>query len=114
MTWFQKYLQYRSRAFQDELKLQTQEAELERLRSENGKLNRRLFPGQGEEYANEVERQRYVIESLQEDLKYRNDQYEGLAIRLRRIETLAGRYLDKGELGDEEALRAVLEEEIEG
>lgn len=28
-------------------------------------LEHRLYPGQGEEYANEVERQRYVIEELQ-------------------------------------------------
>ena len=29
------------------------------------RLNRRIYPGQGEGYANEVERQRYVIENLQ-------------------------------------------------
>lgn len=39
--------------------------ELAALREENERLNRRLFPGQGEGYANEVERQRSVIDGLQ-------------------------------------------------
>lgn len=34
------------------------------LERENAQLNRRLFPGQGEVYANEVERQRHVIDGL--------------------------------------------------
>ncbi len=40
-------------------------AEVEELRAENERLQRRLYPSQGEGYANEVERQRYVIEELQ-------------------------------------------------
>lgn len=37
---------------------------VERAEADNEKLQRRLFPAQGESYANEVERQRYVIEKL--------------------------------------------------
>jgi hypothetical protein len=49
-------------------------------------LERRLFPGQGEEYANEVERQRYVIAELQRILATRSDE----VARLTEIVTMYG------------------------
>lgn len=47
------------------------------VEAENERLNRRLFPGQGESYANEVERQRAVIDTFQsavESLRAGRDQ----------------------------------------
>lgn len=60
-------------------------AERQELQKRIEELEHRLFPGQGESYANEVERQRVVIDGLMAVAEKRGAERDGLRARIREL-----------------------------